>query len=82
MEVVEDIIDSQFLTATKAMKEGVKGEPETFKNIIFLHLGKLIAKPNRVKWLKQLSEQKRKRDQSTEDENNSEQSVVRTNQPT
>ena len=86
MEVINDIIDSQFKTAQEAIKEGIKGEPDTFKNIMFIHLGKLIAKPNRVKWLKLLSEKSRTKKSKLvsqgEDETNSEQSMVGTNQPT
>lgn len=79
LNVVIDIVDSEFRMIQVAMKEGTKGEPETFKNVILLHLGKFVAKPKRIKWLQQLSEKKRKRKQTEiKDEDNGKQSVAGT----
>lgn len=70
IEVIQTIVESQFDTATQAIKEGIKGQPDTFKNVMFLHLGKLVAKPGRVKFLQQKSDDMRKKRIDEEYQNN------------
>ena len=47
-EVVKAIVESQFQCAREATKEGVSGNPTTFKNIRFKHLGLLVARPYKI----------------------------------
>ena len=47
-EVVRAIIESQFQCAREAAKKGEPGNPSSFKNVRFKHLGILVAKPSRV----------------------------------
>ena len=47
-EVVKAIVDSQFQCAREATKQGESGNPDTFKNIRFKHLGILAIKPYKI----------------------------------
>ncbi len=47
-EVIIAVITSQFECARHEAKKGIQGEPDTFKNIRFKHLGLLVAKPNKI----------------------------------
>lgn len=49
--VVKAIVESQFYCAREATKQGEAGEPSTFLNIRFKHLGILVVKPGRLKKL-------------------------------
>jgi hypothetical protein len=49
--VAKAIVESQFQCAREAMKEGVSGDPATFLNVRFRHLGLLVAKPGKIKKL-------------------------------
>ena len=60
-EQVKKILDSEFKCAKEAMKEGEHDEPDTFKNINFIKLGKIYAKKgviNKMKLMKQLKKEK------------------------
>lgn len=47
-EVIIAVVTSQFECARQEAKKGVQGEPDTFKNIRFKHLGLLVAKPTKI----------------------------------
>jgi hypothetical protein len=49
--VVKAIVESPFQCAREAMKVGVSGDPATFLNVRFRHLGLLVAKPGKIKKL-------------------------------
>jgi hypothetical protein len=48
VEVVKAIIESQFQCAREATRKGEAGEPSTFLNIRFKHLGLLVAKKHKI----------------------------------
>jgi len=56
---VKEIYESQFHFTRLAMKEGVHDEPETFKNVNFIYLGKLYVKKGVINKMKE-SNNKRK----------------------
>lgn len=56
---IKEIYESQFHFTRLAMKEGVHDEPETFKNINFIYLGKLYVKKGVINKMKE-SNNKRK----------------------
>ncbi len=70
LKQVKEIYESQFNFARKAIGEGVHNEPETFKNINFIKLGKLHVKPRMLEHIKrtnQLKQQKQnEQERSTE----------------
>lgn len=47
-EVIIAVINSQFECARQKAKEGTQGEPDTFLNVRFKHLGLLVAKPSKI----------------------------------
>lgn len=47
-DVVIAVVKSQFECARDKAKEGTQGEPETFLNVRFKHLGLLVAKPRKI----------------------------------
>lgn len=49
--VVKAIVESQFQCAREAMQIGTSGDPATFLNVRFRHLGLLVAKPGKVRKL-------------------------------
>ena len=59
--VVKDIVESQFQCAREEIKKGVSGDPDTFMNIKFKYLGRIVAKPLRVKLLKRVADDRRRR---------------------
>lgn len=46
--VVKAIVESQFQCAREVTKEGVSGNPASFKNIRFKHLGLLVSRPFKI----------------------------------
>ena len=46
--VVKAIVESQFQCAREAVQIGESGDPATFLNIRFRHLGLLVAKPGKI----------------------------------
>lgn len=59
--IAKAIVESQFQCAREAVKKGESGNPATFFNVRFRHLGLLVAKPgkiNKLHILKQLKESK------------------------
>ncbi len=63
---VKEIFESQFYFARQAMREGVKNDPESFKNINFIRFGKLYANTNYIKRFIKIEEDKLKRKQKEE----------------
>ena len=59
LEAIEEIVTSQYGCAQEYMKKGEHGKPETFKNINFIHLYKLVAKKKRVEFIQSLSDSKK-----------------------
>ena len=59
-EHVKLILDSEFKCAREAMKEGEHDEPDTFKNVNFIKLGKLYAKKGVIERMKFLKNKKKK----------------------
>ena len=57
-EQVIEAVDKQFLFVRKTMGEGIKNQPETFKNIQLTHIGKFATRDYKLK------EYKRKADDS------------------
>ena len=49
--VAKAIVESQFQCAREAIKQGESGDPATFVNVRFRHLGLLVAKPGKIKKL-------------------------------
>jgi len=47
-EVVKAIVESQFQCAREATKKGEAGNPATFLNIRFRHLGLLLARKGQI----------------------------------
>ncbi len=47
-EVILSVVRSQFECARDKAKKGTQGEPDTFLNIRFKHLGLLVAKPRKI----------------------------------
>lgn len=47
-DVVTAIVNSQFQCAREATKKGESGNPSTFLNIRFKHLGILVAKRHKI----------------------------------
>ena len=47
-EVVKAIVESQFQCAREATKKGEAGNPATFLNIRFRHLGLLVARQGQI----------------------------------
>lgn len=48
VKVVLAAVNSQFECARAEAKKGTQGEPSTFKNIRFKHLGLVFAKPSKI----------------------------------
>jgi len=46
--VIKNIVESQFQCARANAISAKRGEPDTFKNIKFKHLGRLIVRPATV----------------------------------
>ncbi len=46
--VVKVIVECQFQCAREAVKKGESGDPATFLNVRFRHLGLLVAKPGKI----------------------------------
>ena len=68
---VKEIYESQFNFARKAIGEGIHNEPETFKNINFIKLGKLYTKPRVLEHMKRVNllikqKQQNEQERSTE----------------
>jgi len=61
-EEVKKILDSEFKCAKEAMKEGVHDEPDTFKNINFIKLGKIYAKKGVIEKMKKMKQLKKERE--------------------
>ena len=59
--VVKTLVESQFQCAREAIKKGESGDPATFLNVRFRHLGLLVAKPGKIKKLHALKEAKLKK---------------------
>lgn len=53
---VKEIYESQFNFARKAIGEGIHNEPDTFKNINFIKLGKIYFKPKMVEHMKRVNQ--------------------------
>ena len=47
-DIIKAVITSQFECARHEAKKGEQGEPYTFLNIRFKHLGLLVAKPTKI----------------------------------
>lgn len=47
-EIILAVVNSQFECARQEAKKGIQGEPETFLNIRFKHLGLLVAKSSKI----------------------------------
>jgi len=60
-KVVKAIFESQFHCAREEIKKGVSGEPDTFANVKFKHLGRFVAKEGRVKFLKRIKDDRGRR---------------------
>lgn len=58
---VKEIFQSQFECARLAMKEGVKNDSSTFKNIHFIKFGKLYANIGMIDKYKKIAEDKLKK---------------------
>lgn len=58
---VKEIMESEFLCTKAAMKEGVHDEPDTFKNINIIKLGKIYFKPKMIEHMKN---NKKKKDET------------------
>ena len=53
---IYDIVDSQFLAAYQAIREGRMDNVHSFKNVQFLHIGKLVmSKTKLIRFLKRLN---------------------------
>lgn len=46
--VVKAITESQFQCAREAIRKGESGNPDTFFNVRFRHIGLLVAKPGKI----------------------------------
>jgi hypothetical protein len=51
--MVDKMNKSQFKFARELMAEGDKINPESFKNIYWQHLGKLVLRPSRIKQMEE-----------------------------
>jgi hypothetical protein len=60
--IVKAIMESQFQCAREAVKKGESGNPATFLNIRFRHLGLLVAKPGKINKLHALRQAKEEKD--------------------
>ena len=60
---IKDIYESQFHFTRLAMKEGVHDEPETFKNINFIYLGKLYVKKGVVLRMKKSNDRRKMKEE-------------------
>ena len=49
MDIVRAIVRSQFECAKENTKKGESGEPDTFLNVRWKHLGLLVARPMQIK---------------------------------
>ncbi len=58
-EQVKDILDSEFLAVKDIMRQGVHDQPETFKNINLMKLGKIYAKKGVINKMKKNKEKKK-----------------------
>lgn len=56
--VVADIYFSQFRYVRDEIQSGVKGEPETYKNILLRYLGTFCISPGRMKHIMEHSKKK------------------------
>jgi len=64
--VVKAIMESQFQCAREATKKGKSGDPSTFLNIRFRHLGLLVAKPRKIKKLHSMKLRKQSEHENSE----------------
>jgi hypothetical protein len=58
-EQIKEIFDSEFLCTKKAMGEGIHDEPDTFKNINLIKLGKIYCN---TKIVENMKNNKKKKD--------------------
>lgn len=56
--VIKAVIESQFQCAREAVKKGDSGDPDSFLNIRFRHLGLLVAKPGKINKLHNIKQKK------------------------
>ncbi len=71
-ETVKLMLDAEFKCAREAMKEGVHDEPDTFKNINFIKLGKIYAKKGVIEKMKLMKQLKKDKECGLEKEENKE----------
>lgn len=60
---VKDIYESQFHFTRLAMKEGIHDDPDSFKNINYIYLGKLYVKKGVVNKMKERKLKKKMKDE-------------------
>lgn len=65
---VKEIYESQFTFAREAFKIGIKNEPDSFKNLNFIKLGKLYAKKGIIEKYKKIAENKLKKEEEQNNE--------------
>ena len=56
-EEVKSIVESQFKTVRRVMKEGTKNEPDSFKVIQLTHLGKFLVRKHHILKMKEIGKQ-------------------------
>lgn len=66
---VKEIYESQFTFAREAFKIGIKNDPESFKNLNFIKLGKIYAKKGIVEKYKKIAENKLNKQKEDEQTN-------------
>lgn len=64
---VKEIYESQFIFAREVFKLGIKNDPDSFKNLNFIKLGKLYAKKGIVEKYKKIAENKLKREENKDE---------------
>lgn len=64
---VKDIYESQFHFTRLAMKEGIHDDPNSFKNINYIYLGKLYVKKGVVNKMKERKLKKKMKDEKLKD---------------
>ena len=57
---VEKAVNSMFEFLKNAMGEGDFEDPDSFKNVQVMHLGKFVVKPGRVEYINKMKENGRK----------------------
>lgn len=60
LEVVKEIVGSQFDFIHEVIKGGDRTEPDTLKNINVTHLGKFAVKPSKIKFYEKLKDDRTK----------------------